>query len=197
MDLIESSLRYQDFKQKDYLEAISVISFKSERKYLFDIACMTAWTDHKIDTKEREFLNTLAKDLKLDDLDMKLAIEEVNNFYSSHKSNMNVLSSKNVIKNFYSNSSKMVNQLLSRNSKRLQRELKESKEVMNLISQSTVRDLSDEEQKQLQTQLLDIFKSIPSLAIFLLPGGALLLPLVIKFIPKLLPSAFDDNRMDS
>jgi hypothetical protein len=30
----------------------------------------------------------------------------------------------------------------------------------------------------------------------MLPGGALLLPLVVKFIPKLLPSAFDDNRID-
>ena len=36
----------------------------------------------------------------------------------------------------------------------------------------------------------------PSLAIFILPGGALLLPLVVKFIPKLLPSAFDDNRIE-
>jgi hypothetical protein len=67
---------------------------------------------------------------------------------------------------------------------------------MVLLSKSTVRDLSDEEQKKVQTQLLDIFKSIPSLAIFMLPGGALLLPLVIKFIPKLLPSSFDDNRIE-
>ena len=90
----------------------------------------------------------------------------------------------------------MVNKLISRNSKRLQKELMESKELMVLLSKSTVRDLSDEEQKKVQTQLLDIFKSIPSLAIFMLPGGALLLPLVIKFIPKLLPSSFDDNRIE-
>ena len=48
----------------------------------------------------------------------------------------------------------------------------------------------------MQEQLMDILKSIPSLAIFLLPGGAILLPLFIKFIPKLLPSAFDENRID-
>ena len=44
--------------------------------------------------------------------------------------------------------------------------------------------------------LIDILKSIPSLAIFMLPGGAILLPLFIKFIPKLLPSAFDENRIN-
>ena len=90
----------------------------------------------------------------------------------------------------------MVHKLISRNSKRLYKEIKDSKELMVLISQSTVRDLSKEEQKKVQDQLLDVFKSIPSLAIFLLPGGALLLPLVVKFIPKLLPSAFDDNRIE-
>ena len=90
----------------------------------------------------------------------------------------------------------MVNKLITRNSKRLYQELKDSKELMVLLSQSTVRDLNKDEQKKVQEQLIDIFKSIPSLAIFLLPGGALLLPLVIKFIPKLLPSAFDENRIE-
>ena len=90
----------------------------------------------------------------------------------------------------------MVNKLISRNSKRLYNELKDSKELMMLLTQSTVRELSKAEQKKVQEQLLDIFKSIPSLAIFMLPGGALLLPLVVKFIPKLLPSSFDENRIE-
>ena len=86
--------------------------------------------------------------------------------------------------------------MIKRNSKRLLKELSQSKEAMLLLTKSTVRDLSDEEQKKVQNQLLDIFKSIPSLAIFMLPGGMLLLPLFVKFIPKLLPSAFDDNRIE-
>ena len=90
----------------------------------------------------------------------------------------------------------MVKKLITRNSKRLYQELKDSKELMVLLTQSTQRDLNPREQKKVQEQLLDIFKSIPSLAIFLLPGGALLLPLVVKFIPKLLPSAFDENRIE-
>ena len=67
---------------------------------------------------------------------------------------------------------------------------------MKLLTASTYRTLNDEEQKKIQQQLLDIFKSIPSLAIFMLPGGAILLPLFVKIIPKLLPSAFDDNRIE-
>ena len=67
---------------------------------------------------------------------------------------------------------------------------------MTLLAQSTQRNLTEDEQKKIQSQLLDIFKSIPSLAIFMLPGGMLLLPLFVKFIPKLLPSAFDENRIE-
>ena len=49
---------------------------------------------------------------------------------------------------------------------------------------------------RVREQLVDIFKSIPSLAIFMLPGGAVLLPIFIKLIPRLLPSSFDENRVD-
>ena len=75
-------------------------------------------------------------------------------------------------------------------------ELKESKDLVKLLTESTLRDLSDKEQEQIQEQMMDIIKSIPSLAVFMLPGGAILLPVFIKFIPKLLPSAFDENRIE-
>jgi hypothetical protein len=45
-------------------------------------------------------------------------------------------------------------------------------------------------------QFKDIVRSMPSLAIFMLPGGALLLPLVLKVIPDLVPSAFRDNKLE-
>lgn len=91
--------------------------------------------------------------------------------------------------------------LLSRNKKRLNKELQQSKEAMSLIRKSTQSHLSDEEKEKIRVQLLDIFKAIPSFAIFMLPGGALLLPLVIKLIPDILPSAFrediDESEVDS
>jgi len=83
--------------------------------------------------------------------------------------------------------------LLNRNKKRLYKELQQSKEAMALIRKSTHTSLDDEEKEKIKIQLLDIFKAIPSFAIFLLPGGALLLPLVIKLIPDILPSAFRED----
>lgn len=194
--LFESSLRYFDSDKNDYNNAILNIKSQLEKQYLLDLACMATWTDKVIDIQEQKFLITLARDLNLEKSELKSSIITINSFYTENKDNIALLSSKNIVQSFYDNSSKMVTKLISRNKKRLYKELLDSKELMLLLTQSTVRDLTKEEQKKVQDQLFDIFKSIPSLAIFMLPGGAILLPLVIKFIPKLLPSAFDENRVE-
>ena len=194
--LFESSLRYQNNIHVDYTEAIKFINSPLKKYYILDLACMASWSDRIIDKNEHLFLLKLGSDLKLNEQRVAESIKTVNTFYTTNKDDIALLSSKNIVQSFYNNSSKMVTKLISRNSKRLYQELKDSKELMVLLSQSTVRDLTSEEQKKVQEQLLDIFKSIPSLAIFMLPGGALLLPLVVKFIPKLLPSAFDENRIE-
>ncbi len=194
--LFESSLRYQNNLHISYKEAVNYTETNLEKLYLLDIASMSTWGDKTIDQEEQHFLYQLGKDLKLEHSIVKRSIHSVNQFYNVHKDNIALLSSKNIVKTFYDNSSKMVSKLISRNKKRLRKELRESKELMHLLAQYTIRDLNDGEQKKLQEQLLDLFKTIPSLAIFMLPGGALLLPFVIKFIPKLLPFAFDDNRIE-
>lgn len=194
--LLESSLRFQNHETLKYEDIMQKTHNKFESQYVLDIACMATWSDQIIDESEEQLLNNIGKDLNLSNEAILSSIESVNTFYTTHKKDIALLSSKNVVKSFYDNSSKMVTKLISRNSKRLIKELKESKELLVLISQSTVRELSKDEQKRINEQLMDIFKSIPSFAIFMLPGGALLLPLFVKFIPKLLPSAFDENRIE-
>ena len=83
-----------------------------------------------------------------------------------------------------------VTDLLEKNKKSLLKEIQESKELVILLKESTTRKLNEEEKNKVKEQLLDICKSIPAFAVFMLPGGALLLPLLIKYIPNLLPSAF-------
>lgn len=194
--LFEGSIRHKNSELPTYQNAVSFISEPLEKLYVIDLVCMASWTDKTIDTEEREFLLRLKNDLTLDSEIIAQSVNDINLFYDEHKENVAFLSSKNLAQSFYDNSSKVVSKLITRNSKRLIKELSESKEAMFLLAQSTQRTLTDEEQKKIQSQLLDIFKSIPSLAIFMLPGGMLLLPLFVKFIPKLLPSAFDENRID-
>ncbi len=196
INLFEQSLRYQRDTVLIFSEAINTVDTNLFARYCLDLAAMATWTDAKIDNEEETFLNNLGEKLNLSQDETNEASKTIENFYKTYRKKVPLLGSKNIVKTFYDNSSNMVLKLIKRNSKRLTKELSESKELLVLISQSTIRDLSKGEQKKIQDQLLDIFKSVPSLAIFLLPGGALLLPLVVKFIPKLLPSAFDDNRID-
>ncbi|MDO6758671.1 LETM1-related biofilm-associated protein [Tamlana sp. 2_MG-2023] len=194
--LFEASLRYSDRSYINYDQALTYLKSPFEKQYILDLACMATWGDRMIDTDEHQFLEKLGLDMGLNLITIHQSIKSVNRFYTINEKSIALLSSSNIVQTFYNNSSKMVFKLITRNSKRLYSEIKESKELMVLISQSTKRELTKAEQKKVQEQLLDIFKSIPSLAIFLLPGGAILLPLVIKFIPNLLPSAFDENRID-
>ncbi len=167
-----------------------------ENHYFLDVACLTVWEDHSLEYRESEFIYGIGKDLGFDDKHISRALEEVTYFFDKNGETIPFLKDKNLAVQFYDSMSKVVNKLILRNSKRLQKELSESKELVALISKSTVKDLTSEEKKKVQNQLVDIFKSIPSLAIFILPGGAVLLPIFIKLIPKLLPSAFDDNRVE-
>lgn len=194
--LLESSLRLSESKNISF-DALQPTAYSElERWYFLDLACMATWNDLKIDKGEQAFFQKFKVKFDFSNHQIEEAISSVDHFYRENKNHVELLSTKNLAERFYDNSGKLVKKLITRNSKKLYQELKESKELLVLLSQSTVRDLTDEEVNKMQEQLLDVLKSIPSLAIFMLPGGAVLLPLFIKFIPKLLPSAFDDNRID-
>jgi hypothetical protein len=110
-----------------------------------------------------------------------------------HKTEIPYFNDSNPVKNFYDHATKTVTILISRNKKRLLKELANNGELALLLTHSTLRSLDNTEKKKVKKQLLEICKTIPSLTIFMLPGGSILLPIFIKFIPKMLPSAFNEN----
>lgn len=194
--LFEASLGHKKTTSTVDIDISKIVTKPLEKFYIVDTVCMASWSDKQIDKAEYIYLNQLRKDLNLDTNVLISAVDDINLFYEQNRDNIAFLSAKNLAQSFYDNSSNIVTRLIKRNSKRLLNELYQSKDAMVLLTQSTTRHLTDEEQKAVQNQLLDIFKSIPSLAIFILPGGMLLLPLFVKLIPKLLPSSFDENRID-
>jgi hypothetical protein len=198
--LFEASLTYIDSTVQTYdgsYRAKIVSNFSpSENHYFLDIASLTIWEDQSVNYLESQYIYGIGKDLGFNKKEIAKALEEIASFFEKNSKIIPFLKDHNLAFKFYESMSKVVKKLIIRNSKRLQKELSGSKELVALISKSTVKDLSPAEKKKVQSQLLDIFKSIPSLAIFMLPGGAVLLPIFIKLIPKLLPSSFDDNRVD-
>jgi hypothetical protein len=200
MKLVESSLRFYQLSTdnvfKDYKLLLNNFNSALESNYILDLACMAVWDDEVLEKKESHFIWELQQDLKLPESTVETSLAFVIAFINEHKNEISFFNQTNPVKTFYDQASKTVSVLILRNSKRLLKELKQSQELVGLLSKSTMKNLTKEEKQKVKDQLIDICKSIPSLAIFALPGGAVLLPLMIKFIPTLLPSAFDDNRIN-
>ena len=198
--LFEASVRYTKFSKISVqnIEALPLDYFTDEleKYYLLDLTGLTLWSDNVLENEEIYFLYKLAESMKVSDSFIDVSVVSTNEFISTHKSKIQYFNYSNPVKHFYDQTTNGVVLLINRNKKRLTKEISESKELMQLLAKSTNKDLSKEEKKKVKKQLLDICKSVPSLTIFLLPGGALLLPILIKFIPQLLPSAFNENLED-
>jgi hypothetical protein len=192
-------LRYSKVSKINDNEIIDIVfegnRSKLEGLYLYEIAHMTLLSDGVVYENEQIFLTEFALKLGLNKNNQNTGNELVE-FINKYKKNLPFYNLNHPVKQFYTNTQDNIAKLISRNKTRLLKELSESKELVKLLGKSTQNELSFEEKKKVKKQLLDICKSIPSLTIFLLPGGGLLLPILIKFIPQLLPSAFNENLND-
>ncbi len=196
--LFEASVRYGKFSKTGVssVDDIELDYFSNvlEKFYFIDIAGMVLWSDGQMENDEVYFLQKLAENMGVDDMFVDESIVATNHFISMYMNEIPYFNSANPVKHFYDNLTQSVVVLIKRNKKRLIREISQSKELMVLLAQSTQRDLDSKEKKKIKNQILEICKTIPSLTIFLLPGGSLLLPILIKFIPQMLPSAFNENH---
>ena len=199
--LFESSVRYSKFNKINVtsqtfgMEELKLDYFTNEleKQYLIDMAGMALWSDGIIEKNEAYFLHKLAELLNVSDDFVTNSMEQTNDFINKYKNEIPYFNYSNPVKHFYDQTTQTVLKLITRNKNRLLKEIIQSKELMLLLANSTRRDLNEKEKKKVKKQLLDICKTVPSLAIFLLPGGSLLLPIFIKFIPTLLPSSFNEN----
>ena len=199
LKMFENSLRYSKVSKINDNEIIDIV-FEGNRSeleslYLYEIAHMTLLSDGVVYENEQVFLSEFALKLGLNKINQNTGYELVE-FINKNRNNLPFYNLNHPVKQFYTNTQDNIAKLVSRNKTRLLKELSESKELVKLLGKSTQNELSFEEKKKVKKQLLDICKSIPSLTIFLLPGGGLLLPILIKFIPQLLPSAFNENLKD-
>jgi hypothetical protein len=195
--LFESSVRYTKFSKINTgnLEKLELDYFtsKPEKNYLLDMAGMAIWSDARTEQTEIDFLYKLAGQLEINDDIAAESIASFDVFIKLNRKEVPFFRYSNPVKHFYDHASHNVMLLINRNKNRLVKELSNNGELMLLLTHSTHRNLDEKEKKKVKKQLLEICKTIPSLTIFLLPGGSLLLPLLIKFIPQLLPSVFNEN----
>ena len=193
--LYKETKQYAATDNTSLKQAATLFTTVSEQYYILDLCCLALWEDHTIETSEKVFIENVADTLRLQQIVAEERLESLKQFEKAHAKTPTLFYYKHPVKQFYLQSSKTVKLLILRNKNRLLKELMQSKELLVLLGKSTYKDLDTTEKQKVKEQLIDICKAVPSLTIFLLPGGSLLLPLLIKFIPQLLPDAFDDNKI--
>lgn len=196
--LFEASVRYNKFSEKSKISELDTMDLgyftnDLEHYYFIDMAGMALWNDGKVDNQEEYFLYAIAKILGVNDDFITHSLSETSSFILLNKKSIPYFNYSNPVRHFYDQMSLNVITLIRRNKTRLAKEIANSGELAALLTKSVYKDLDSKEKKKVRKQLLEICKTIPSLAIFLLPGGSLLLPILIKFIPQLLPSTFNEN----
>ncbi len=198
IQVFANSLRYNSIKIEDCVSLdkmdLSFLRSPMERQYAFDIFLFSVFIDKDISSNEHALVREVGVKLGISgDLRDRSAVE-LRQFIDQHSKVISFHRSSNPLKNFYSNTYQRISRLVYRNRSRLIREIKADRQLYRLLTLSIHRELDETEKKQVNKQLREILRSIPSLAIFALPGGGILLPLIIQLIPKLLPHSFDENR---
>jgi hypothetical protein len=167
------------------------------KRYLLDLSALTILANCENVPEEKLFLIKLSEFLEIPDKELDETLVMIGSFVLHNNKNVSFLKTSSSYEKMFSSLSRRWIKILGRNKDKLSIELKQSKELDSLIKKSTSKELTKEEKEIVKTQFKDIIKSMPTLAIFMLPGGALLLPLVLKIIPDLIPSAFRDNEIES
>lgn len=177
------------------------IEFKYEKswllcRYILELAILTVWSDNKVVDSEHAFLNRLIERLDIAEEEKDISFSAIQSFVSKNIEKIPFLQDKNDVAMLMSGATDRWAKILGRSKDKLATELSQSKELVTLIAKSAKSDLTKEERDKVKRQFKDIAKSVPSLGLFLLPGGSLLLPIILKIIPDLVPSAFRDNEIE-
>ena len=190
----------EDVKRLGHYFDSNTISFESDfskqtkliKKITYDLALRSLMTDYKIDERELDFINNYADKLNISLSEQHKTFSLIQSIHLNHHKFLPYIHktySFISVKNIVSHNFKYV---LKKNSGMIVNEIRESKELVYLLRKSTDQKLSNEEKEKVKEQILDLLKTIPSLTIFIIPGGSILLPLIMKILPKdlLFPSSF-------
>jgi len=163
------------------------------RKYFLELAILTIWADQVVDEEEKEFIKDLGEKLEFSKDEVESSMLAIESFVITNWNEIHYLQKK---KNYEVVSKLLVNRLSKvavKNTNKIGTEIRESKELMALLSNSMSRDLTDKEKDIVKTQLVDILKMLPTFVIIALPGTFLTLPILLKVLPKsAFPSAFQE-----
>ncbi len=154
------------------------------RKYILELAILFVWADKIVTEEEQSFINKLGLKLDFTEQEIERSMAAIESFVVTNWGNVSFLQEKNNFSVISNQFIKRMTKVVNENKSMISAEIKESKELMQLLSKSTEEELTVEEQIMVRNQLIDILKILPTFVIIALPGSFLTLPLLMKIIPE-------------
>ena len=162
--------------------------------YFVEQLILLSLIDNQEAWQERELIEKISLKLGLTSEKLEQLYFTVAEFFSVHNERLEFLKINAAARQFQDYMNDKVVKLVKKNVDKIMNEIEETKELSELLLKATTKPRTAEEKQKVQEQLIDVAKSIPALAIFALPGGGILLPILIKVLPfNILPSSFQDE----
>lgn len=163
--------------------------------FILDITIIIFLQDNNINKQEDDYLKFISSKLKLNNNNIQSRLIFIENFIIENSSKISYIN-KNKLPYITQSLYDRIFKLLKKNKNMIVSEILESKELLFLIRKSINKELSKEEKQKVNSQIKDIIKALPALAIFMIPGGSILLPVIIKLLPAdlIYPSSFQNKK---
>ena len=168
------------------------------RNYMLEQLILLSLINNQEAWQERELIEKISLHLGLSHEKLEQLYYSVADFFYIHNERLEFLKNNAAFTQFQDYMNDKVLKLVKKNMANIMTEVKETKKLSELLLKATTQPLTSHEKQKVQEQLMDIVRSIPALAIFALPGGGILLPVLIKVLPfNILPSSFQDEPVPS
>jgi len=154
------------------------------KKYFFELAILTVWSDKRVEDIEMEFLERFRDKLNLSEDDFENSMVAIEGFVLQHWEELDSLQGKKdyntVSEQFISRMSKIA----KKNHSRISQQINDNKELTELLNKLNHEGLEIAERDQLKKKLIAMLNSIPSFVIISLPSKFLTLPVLLKILPE-------------
>ncbi len=130
------------------------------------------------------FLKRFADVLTFNDDDLENSMLAIEGFVLEHWAELNYLQDKKDYKDVSEQYIRRLSRVTERNKGRLFKEVRESEQLMRLLTEARTRELNDEEKGHLQGLLIEALKAVPTFVIISLPQHFLTLPILMQILPK-------------
>jgi len=162
------------------------------KRIFLEMAMLSIIADKQITEEEEYFIKGFAKKLEMphDEIERSLLFTET--FVYKNYDEVVYLNSKHSFDILSKSITSRMHSFIKKNKASVIQEVSESRELLELLWKAKHEKLSATEKEKVRNQLVDLLKTIPSLAVFMVPGGSVLLPIILRVLPEelLVPSSF-------